>query len=122
MTNLWINAKAKAHREEQGMTDHTSTAADSLIERLDTASDLAPTVGEWRKPVPLTIGGKEYVEGIAAVPIAELVLCSAEDWRNMKPAHRSHRSRRLRKAATDGTFTSALVEALQARGVLPNEL
>lgn len=37
----------------------------------------------------------------------------------MKPAHRSHRSRRLMAAAKDGTLSLAEVQALQTKGVLP---
>jgi hypothetical protein len=100
---------------------HETTVQESLLERLNAAEDLAPTVGGGRKPVPVTIGGKQY-EGIAAVPIEELALCSNADYLAMKPAHRSHRSRRLQKAATDGTFTPAQVKALQSKNVLPTEL
>jgi hypothetical protein len=66
----------------------------------------------------VVIGGKIY-DGIAAVPVADLALCSDADYQAMKPAHRSHRSRRLMAAAKDGTLSLAEVQALQAKGVLP---
>lgn len=93
----------------------------SLLDQLAEAEDLAPTVGHARAPVPISIGGETY-DGIAAVPVHVLALCSADDYEAMAPAHRSHRSRRLRAAATDGTFTAAEIEALQRKGVLPADL
>jgi hypothetical protein len=104
------------------MTEPTrSEAEDPFLSRLARADDLAPTVGSGRAPVPITIGGREYA-GIVDVPPEELALCSAADYEAMAPAHRSHRSRRLRKAAKDGSLSSEYVEALQARGVLPENL
>jgi hypothetical protein len=91
---------------------------DTLLARIAAAADLAPTIGGGRGRVPVSIGGKTY-DGIAAVPLAELALCSYVDYQAMKPAQRSHRSRRLTAAAKDGTLSSAEVQALQAKGVLP---
>lgn len=97
-------------------------AEEAFLERVAAAEDLAPTVGSGRAPVPVTIGGQEY-EGIAAVPVDVLALCSAADYEAMRPAHRSHRSRRLRAAATDGkSLSPAVVEALKEKGVLPSDL
>jgi hypothetical protein len=95
---------------------------DAFLKRLDEAEDLAPTVGNARAPVPVTIAGTTYEGGIASVPIEELALCSAVDYEAMGPAHRSHRSRRLRQAAKTGALPVAYVEALQAKGVLPGDL
>ena len=97
----------------------TEDVQDSLLERLDAAVDLAPS-GSSRKAVPVTIRGTVY-NGIAAVPIEELALCTTADVEAMRTAHRSHRSRRLREAAKDGTFSREQVAALKARGVLPSE-
>jgi hypothetical protein len=91
---------------------------DAFLRRLQQADDLVPT-GKERPRV--TIAGKSY-DSMAAVPIEELALCSPADYEAMRPAHRSHRSRRLRAAAKDGSLSPAHVEALQARGVLPKEL
>jgi len=102
----------------------TSIDADteeSFLARLAAADDLAPTVGSSRAPVPVSIDGKSY-DGIAEVPVEVLAICSAADYEAMRPAHRSHRSRRLRAAAKDGTLSPAYVTALQAKGVLPSEL
>lgn len=70
---------------------------------------------------PVTIGGKIY-PGIMEVPIEELALCSTAEYKAMRHAHRSHRSRRLRAAAENGTLSPAVVKALQAKGVLPSNL
>jgi hypothetical protein len=94
---------------------------DRLLERIETAGDLAPA-GTARRQVPITIGGTTYPGGIAAVPIEELVLCSPADVQAMNPAHRSHRSRRLHEAARNGTLSPAEVAALKDRGVLPLNL
>jgi hypothetical protein len=88
---------------------------DSLLERIEAADDLVRT---GRRATPVTIGGKEY-KGIMDVPVEELALCSSADYEAMRPAHRSHRSRRLRTAARDGTFSPEQVRALKAKGVLP---
>ena len=96
-------------------------AEELFLARLAAADDLAPMVGSSRAPVPITIDGKSYY-GIAEVPVEVLALCSAADFEAMGPAHRSHRSRRLRAAAKDGTLSPAYVAALQAKGVLPSEL
>jgi hypothetical protein len=72
--------------------------------------------------VPVTIGGKTYPGGIAAVPLDELALCSSADLAAMRFAHRSHRTRRLNEAARDGSFSPEQVAALQAKGVLPEAL
>lgn len=98
---------------------HANVAADDpFLARLAAAGDLAPTVGRGRQPVPVIIGGKTY-GGIAAVPLEDLAMCSAADYAAMRPAQRSHRSRRLLAAAKDGTLPQTHVQALQARGVLP---
>jgi hypothetical protein len=92
----------------------------SLLERLNSAVDLAPA-GTGGRRVPVTIGGKTYHGGIAEVPIDVLALCTAADLEAMRPAHRSHRTRRLNEAARDGTFSAEEVAELQARGVLRPE-
>ena len=94
---------------------------DTLLARLDAAGDLAPA-GTSRSAVPVTIGGITYPGGIAAVPPEELALCTPADLAAMRFAHRSHRTRRLKEAAKDGTFSEEAVKALQARGVLPPNL
>jgi hypothetical protein len=94
---------------------------DTLLARLDAAQDLAPA-GTARRAVRVTVGGKTYAGGIAEVPIEELALCTTADVKAMRFAHRSHRTRRLREAARDGTLSPAQVEALQYRGVLPRDL
>jgi hypothetical protein len=99
----------------------TDKTKETLLERLDSAGDLAPA-GNAGKRVPVTIGGTTYPGGIAAVPIEELALCTTADLAAMRFAHRSHRTRRLNEAAKNGTFTPEQVAALQARGVLPTEL
>src|SRR5689334_18762492 len=78
-------------RQGGGMTTNDTTKNGTLLDRLDAAEYLAP-VGTGRRAVPVTIGGTGY-DGIAAVPLAELVLCSATDYEAMEPAQRSHRSR-----------------------------
>jgi hypothetical protein len=93
----------------------------ALLDRLDAATDLAPA-GTARRAVPVSIGGTTYPGGIAAVPIEELALCTTADLAAMRFAHRSHRTRRLKEAAKDGTFSQETVKALQARGVLPANL
>jgi hypothetical protein len=95
-------------------------AQGSLLSRIAATDDIAPAVRRAAS-VPVTIGGRTY-DGIMAVPIAELALCSAADYKAMRHAHRSHRSRRLRAAAEDGTLSAAEVEALQKKGVLPSNL
>ena len=100
------------------MEDATSEQS-SLLARIEEADDLAPTVGSGRAPVPVTVGGNTY-NGIAAVPLADLGLCSAAGYEAMKPALRSHRSRKLMEAVKKGKFSTPEVEALQAKGVLPN--
>jgi hypothetical protein len=106
--------------EGMAQTSIDADAEESFLARLAAADDLAPTVGSGRAPVPITIDGKSY-DGIAEVPAEVLALCSAADYEAMGPAHRSHRSRRLRAAVEDGTFSPAQVEALRAKGVLPSE-
>jgi hypothetical protein len=95
--------------------------ADALLERIEAATNLAP-VGTARRAVPVTVGGTVYTGGIAEVPIEELLFCSPEDVQAMKPAHRSHRSRRLHLAARNGTFSPAEIAALKERGVLPSDV
>lgn len=74
-----------------------SSAEDPFLARLAAAADLAPTVGSGRHPVTVTIDGQTY-DGITAVPLEDLAMCSAADYAAMRPAQRSHRSRRLMPA------------------------
>jgi hypothetical protein len=105
-----------------------SEAHDPFLAAIDGATDLAPRAGHGTAAaVPVTIGGIVY-QGIGQVPIEALALCTAEEYAAMRPAQRSHRSRRLLAAAGDprysrspdfGKFSPAQVQALRDKGILP---